>query len=421
MVFCAYGAFPLLDLPLIKLSLSAPIFYLIVIEVFFHSGLRFRRGMGFWLAFALFLGSGIAVSFLINGFKTEGKMFDALSVIMMTRYSYWLLVFFMTVYLLLRKPELGGKIVRILCVMIAVLALLRWYEALVYGKIGAWTNPVFMTQNSYGVLFSSYAPLFLVLIFENKKYRLWFILLYLITLGAVFINGSRSSWVTNMAAIFLFVFLYAFSSRHKIQSLIRILLITFCLGLAGLTFWRVSPENFKTTFQQRFSTFEDLDKDKSYQIRKVMQQKGLILFRKFPLEGCGLGRFTKTFVVLDLPPVLWHHSQESIATKSPHNSYLHFLAEAGLAGSVPFILFLIFLTLYGVIASIQLVKYREFWPLGVYVSFISMSIHFWTIAGLGNTGSWIKYGMVAAIISLADARKREKKITGKRAFIPAKA
>ena len=46
--------------------------------------------------------------------------------------------------------------------------------------------------------------------------------------------------------------------------------------------------------------------------------------------------------------------------------------------------------------------------MGIYVSFLSMGIHMWTISAFTNTATWLKLGMVAGIIVIAKRSRIDK-------------
>jgi len=106
-------------------------------------------------------------------------------------------------------------------------------------------------------------------------------------------------------------------------------------------------------------------------------------------------------VKLDLDEVTRYGSQKHFNKKSSHNSYIALLAEIGLAGCLPFGILLLLLVVKGCKAAMILSRQEEIWALGIYVGFLMMSLHLWALAGLTNTGPWVMYGLVAALILTA--------------------
>jgi hypothetical protein len=106
----------------------------------------------------------------------------------------------------------------------------------------------------------------------------------------------------------------------------------------------------------------------------------------------------KTFAPLDLPLVLRYEGDDYFNTRSSHNSYAQWLAETGLAGSIPFAALLGYLLVRGAGATARLARHGQLWVIGAYSGFIGMSTHLWVLSGITNTGTWLVYGLVGAII-----------------------
>ena len=390
LIFAAYLVLPLVEVPLMGLSISAPVFFLIALTTIFRPPEPwFFRYRG-WIFLACLVWVGIFLSFIVNGlFYGELSLLGIQTVI---RYAYWSLTFIITIYFVSRTG-IGGKIADLVGWMILILALFRWGEALLFGRIGAWTNVQLMSQNSYGIQFSSFTPFLYPMVFSSGKKRVFGILAVLTVWGAALINGSRSSWIA-LAAGFVLYWLMIFISHPKktIGSVFGLLLIS-ALAVAGLTFL---PENFQAAINSRYSTLNNLEEDKSYAIRQLMVQKGLRLFQESPLVGVGAGNFRAVSVDLDIPKILTYASQDYFDEKSAHNSYILFLSETGLAGSIPLGLLLIFLVLRGWKVSLHASYQAIFWIPAAYAAFVSMSIHLWTLAGLTGTAPWVIYGLLGA-------------------------
>jgi O-antigen ligase len=282
---------------------------------------------------------------------------------------------------------------------ILVTALFRWGEAFLFGKVGAWTKGGLftMTQNSYAILFSTCAPCLLVPLLSREGRRWPAIMAVLLVWGAVVINGSRSSWIAVSLGICVFMGLYAGAHPARMHRLLLLMVLPVVLG--GLLM--LAPRVYTETFTERFDTFQHLDQEKSYSIRKLMIQKGWRMFLDSPLFGAGAGNFTKEMVKLDLDKVTRYGSQKHFNKKSAHNTYIALLAETGLAGCLPFGILLLLLVVKGCKAAIILSRQEETWALGIYVGFLMMSLHLWALTGLTGTGTWVMYGLVGALISTA--------------------
>ncbi len=131
-IFSAYLVLPLIDVPFMGLSISAPIFFLISLEIFFKSSYTFKPEYRQWLIVAIFIWISVSISALGNGLLSGGTNFDRDSMLYIIRYAYWLLVFYAT-SVIVSSGQLGSRLATILGWSILTLALLRWIEVLISG------------------------------------------------------------------------------------------------------------------------------------------------------------------------------------------------------------------------------------------------------------------------------------------------
>lgn len=398
LIFVAYTACPIIAVPGLDLSLSALILLFIVVEIFFSGSLGWVQQYSGWVILAGFFWLAILLSLVGNIFLGEGAAIDLFNWKQVLRFAYWMVAFVMTIYVV-STARLGTRVVKAITWAILVTALFRWGEALLFGKVGAWAEGGLftMTQNSYGILFSSYAPFLLVPLVSREGRRWPAIMVALVVWGAIAINGSRGAWIAVSLGICVFMGLYAVARPAQMYRLVPLILLPVMLG--GLLM--LAPHVYTETFRERFDTFQRLDQDKSFNIRRLMVQKGWRMFLDSPLFGAGAGNFPKEMVKLNIEEGLRYGSQQHFNKMSAHNSYIALLAETGLAGCLPFGVLLLLLVVRGCKAAIILVQREEVWALGIYVGFLMMSLHLWALAGLTSTGPWVMYGLVASLISTA--------------------
>lgn len=394
LVFVFYLVIPVIDVPLLGLSLSAPILFLVFLEVFLNSRSLRLGGYGRWLAVSYAFLVGLLLSLAGNAIF-RGLTVETRDILTLVRYGYWLIAFITTLTVVSSLDSLK-PMGFVIAGGILLVAGLRLFEAVFYGRWGAWTAPQLMSQNSYGFQFSSFFPFALALPFvlRGLPRRLASIGLVL-AVAAIAGNGSRSSWITATTATAVFLLLYALTQRKgllRVQSWL-IVMVGLLIVLAAL-----APPELLDPINERFSTFNTLEEDKSYAIRGLMVQKGQRLFQESPLFGAGIGRFTRASVQLDLPDLLRYAGQEHFNVKSAHNSYVALLGETGLAGTVPFLILHILLFAGGFSASIGLARRGEIWAIAAFAGYVGMSIHLWTLSGLTGTGTWFVYGLVAGMI-----------------------
>jgi O-antigen ligase len=393
-VLVLYLVVPIIDVPLLRLSLSAPIFFLIALSIFLRPPERWISQYQLWIMLALFIWLGILISVLLNGILSGGIKVNKGQIAAVIQFGYWMLIFVATAYFV-SYTGLARHYASLIAVGIAALAVLRWGEAILGGAIGYWSTLKLLTENAYGIQFSTFAPILLAFVFWGGKQKLAGIGV-IILLGAVAINGSRSSWLAILIAFILFAWMFLRTQRHPSRVVFVLLFFTLVFG-AGMLF---APRQMVSLVSQRFATLQQLDEDKSYAIRQVMVQKGLKLFLQSPLIGIGLNRWYDESVPLMIPRIMTYYTQGYFDSKSAHNSYVLFLAENGLIGSLPLAILLIILVIRGYRAAANLAKNGQIWALGIYAGFIGMSIHFWSLAGLTGTLPWFIYGMVVALIVL---------------------
>lgn len=393
-VFAAYMALPIIDVPLVGLSLSAPIFFFIAFYAIFKAPSNWFRTHRLWITLAVLIWFGTFLSATLNGLLSGGVNINTSGYLAIIRVAYWLLLFVVTIYFAGQRQVIT-RAAFLLGLMAFVLGAMRWLEVLLFRNFGAWSGTHWMTQNTYGFLFSTFSPFLFVFILQFKGVkRFWAGLGLLMLWSAVAVNGSRGSWVAIAVGIVAGL-LILFQTRK--QLFVGVLVgLTLLIGLGLLVFAGIPP--VKEAVLNRFDTMDRLEEDTSYMIRQLMNQKALRLFAESPLIGIGPSRFTITSTALDIPTILRYASQSHFDSKSAHNSYLAYLAETGLAGAIPFAILLVILLIKGYPAAKQLTATGDFWPLAVFLSFIQMSVHMWAINSLYNSGTWFIYGLTGTMI-----------------------
>ena len=402
---------PFFEIPFIGLSITAPLILPVIYYAFSRPATPWIHQYRGWVLVASAIWLGMLVSFAANGPWFAAREFQAIEIASLVRYLFWLTVFLVTAYVA-SDFRIQRRLPLLLGIAVAILAGLRCFEGIVLGKVGNWTNTIFTTQNTYGILFSTFTP-FLFPVFLGRGFirKLLCAVALFAVLFACAINGSRASWICIALALAVF-FLLALVSRPG-ASLRLILPVGFAaLALVAIL---AGSTRVREAVLSRYSTFDDLEKDKSYMIRQVMNQRSLKLFALSPWFGTGPGRLREVYVPLDLPLVLAGTSDEDYTRRSPHNSYLSFLAEGGLVASLPLAALIVILAGRGALAAMALNRKGERWALGVYASFIAMSVHFWVLAGLTGTHGWFVYGLVVATICLASRLRTQERASIARA------
>ena len=398
---------PFFNIPFIGLSVTAPLILPVMYYAFFQTTTPWLHRYRGWVLFAAAIWLGMVVSFVANGPWFEARGFQAVEFATLIRYLFWLMVFLVAAYVA-SDFRIQRSLPFLLGAAVVVLAGLRCVEGIILGKVGAEADPIVTTQNMYGVLFSTFTPfLFPVFLGRGFVHKTLCAAGLLAVLLACAINGSRGSWICITLALAVFFMLGLFSRPGA--SLRLILPIGFAvLALAGIV---AGSARVREAVVSRFSTFDDLEKDKSYMARQVMNQRSLKLFAQSPWFGTGPGRYHEVYVPLEMPLVFAGRSEDDFMRKSSHNSYLSYLAEGGLIASLPLAALIVALATRGAFAAMALNRRGERWALGVYASFIAMSVHFWSLSGLTGTHAWFIYGLLAATIYLAAPVHQQRSVT----------
>jgi O-antigen ligase len=391
-----YLAAPFVDLPLLGLSLSAPLFALLVIEWALTPG---GQPLGSrWVTLAILCWSGAAASLAVGVWTGQLGTIGSSELILLVRWGYWCLVLVVVGSLVgnIQDPQ---RITASLALGVSAAALLRLAEAFALGVIdGARTH--WLSPNDYGMSFSTFTPFLLWQAVAGRGAQRWLAIASVpLALAALALNGSRSSWAGALIGGLVFLTLLLLSGRLRAT---RLLWPVAAGGLA-LVLFAVVP-SLGTGLANRWDTLARLENDKPFQTRLVLVEKGLLLFESRPLFGVGLGRFASERATLDSSRTPWA-AADDINSRSPHNAYIKVLAETGVAGALPLIALLAALFGSGFPASIALARTGETWGLAVMASMAGMCLHLTTLSGLTNTAPWFIFGLAAAVTERSGRRR----------------
>ncbi len=393
-LFCVYLVVPIGDVPLLGLSLSAPIFSMLAIHAFLKPPEAWFKKFENWFFLSALIWAGIASSFFVNELISSHMDFNLSGLSVLVHFAYWMVVFVVTVYICSHKKMLTRTIKWLGWAVLAV-AILRWVEALVFERIGYWSGTQFFTQNMYGFLFSAFSPFAYAGILEKgRKFSVFTIISIILIWGAAAINGSRGSWISMLlGAAIMLIFLLFLKPKKFAGMAIAIIFIAITTLIFVFT-----NQAFSQTFTDRYETLLALEEDKTYMARRFLNQKSLLVFNSSPVFGIGPTRYSDFTVSLQLPELISGSSLERLNRKTSHNAYLGFLAENGLAGAIPLGLLLIILSINGGLSVFNQIKQNHYWALYPFIAFVQMSAHFWVLAGLTGTSTWFIYGLVGAVI-----------------------
>ncbi len=377
---------------MIGVSISAPILFIIIGEIFTkRAGLSYRP-LHPWRGIILTLAFGMIFSYLMSSLILAETEISAGDFLLLLRYLFWLVVFCAVTILVahLNDPE---SLVRVLGWGAVCLGALWFFDRL--DPIGL--ESALLTPNTYGFQFSTFWPFALILLQVSRRRLIAGVGVGVLAL-AIVLNGSRGAWVA--VGLETLVLLTAMLRYQLVSARAATILV---LAMAG-TWIGFNTTTLSEHARGKADQFMNLERDKSWAIRQIMVQKGLALFRANPLVGVGPGRFTRVTVGLDSSLYPGRVSQDSLNRRSAHNSYIDILAETGIVGSIPYFFLLFVLTLRGARSAYRLIGWGRAWGLAVVASFLGMSAHMWVIAAQTGTHVWLMYGVCAGVTAWTKAR-----------------
>jgi O-antigen ligase len=292
--------------------------------------------------------------------------------------AFWLVSAYST-YLLLQHPR-GQRIAfRSWALGVAFLAAVRAASILGFAVLG---DVVPQERNGFG---------FLVAVFAGSTYlysrQRWGqragSLVFVGLIAILLMNGSRGSLLTALVVLSLVVW-SVWRGRRAIRLMIVVpaVVATFAALLPFLA--EASPE-----LQLRLTAYQQKNARVLYSgtldLRNQLAQKSWELFRREPILGVGLGQWAEirdTSVQPYLDSVRLSHLAE-------HNSYLSWLAETGLLGTVPLLILMLWALRY-VYRSLRAYERYPDARLLVGVSLVvAILIELFFVANIVSAGSWM--------------------------------
>jgi len=393
---------PLFDLPLIGLSITSPFMLFIALQVILKPSAPWFEDYKKWWIFAGAIWICWFITAVVNSTLGRLEVFSLSQVLYFTRTAYWLIVMIITTYIISQKIN-GVKLLQILNFGIFVLGALRLFEAIFYGRIGAGTSEI-ISQNGYGVLFSSFGIFPLILLIESKGINKFFQLIVVcVVFSSAIINSSRSNWVALLVGVFVVVYFAWRANKIKFSKVALVVYFgIFLYILYQLIFSDQSVViNPNSSIVKRLETFRDLEMDQSLGTRQYLFRKAIAQFESSPLVGIGIEQGRFVLMDVELPESVKYKNYLTTEPINEHNAYMQILSETGVVGTMPYIIFILFLLIMGLKSTNYLITKGDFWSVGVFSSFISMSLHLWTITALRNTAAWVVYGLLGGVIMFA--------------------
>lgn len=250
---------------------------------------------------------------------------------------------------------------------------------------------------------SPFAYMYLLNNYHLKKYLKFFVLVIFI---AMFLSQGRSGiLILLIQSFFIFIIIY----KKNVKLYLRIFVVfIISISLFSTTFFQtleslsytIEPYNPRLAGFIRQDGESDIANDKSLNLRLMMIDKTKEIFSDHPFFGVGPNIFRYYNAPLNFRnqyPLLSHHDDKFINSKSAHGTYYQVLAEFGLVGLVFFLLLIIIplFTLFKKFLNNNFSKNDL-----LYVSLLGISFHFISVSAINGTITWLVFGIVWSLHTL---------------------
>ncbi|MCO5259131.1 MAG: O-antigen ligase family protein [Crocinitomicaceae bacterium] len=256
-------------------------------------------------------------------------------------------------------------------------------------------------RNAYVFVVLACMPMtFFYLKEKSRTTRLFFYLFFILMM---LLSNGRSGAVIILIEVLLVSLALSPALNKGFKWLIPLLLLVFVVTQTDeFEVYKYELSNTVEPLSPRFASLiagegeGDLEKDKSWLIRKLMIDKGKEIVEEHPFLGVGPMNFTKYKAELNvftsdkysrLQSVSLSHLQQRT---SAHNTYLQVITEFGILGS--FFFFLILLSPiweFGKLFWLNRLRTEHVFL----ISLIGISIHFYAIASLTGALPWFVIGL----------------------------
>ncbi len=237
----------------------------------------------------------------------------------------------------------------------------------------------------------------------GKKKTVWFIPLYILIM--LFTGGRSGAVLIILQMLFVASIIYP-SVQRTAKIMIPIFALLYLVSQSASTqiYLDVLADQVET-INPRFANLlrgeedGDLSSDKSWLVRKLMVDKGIEIFKEFPVRGIGPNNFDyfdSKLATYNQYDRLSGASEEFLNSRSAHNSYIQLLAEMGLPG---------LLLMLSMLFIPQVFFFKKFFlnnmtlqylPL---VSLFGISMHLYAISAFTGAIAWIIIGLSWSILN----------------------
>lgn len=398
MLCAGYLAVPVFEIPVVGLSLSAPLMLVAGAGLLLRGKLYYgRRYRPFNWAFGVLTGNIVVAAIMAAIFADTGhRMPSATPVI---RFLYLGVVCFITMRIVV-EANIEKRLTRWLAAGVKVLVLCL--------MLTVFTGVEIMTPNMYAIQLTMFSPFLLPGLLQKGLGRVtttgWFALIWSLSL----LNGSRQGLLILTLQFLVFVVAAAIYSRKRkrITRLVPVMVIIIVTGMwVGVS---IGPGDVVSYASHKIGGTQSLEYDKSWQTRVVLNQRSVKVFQQSPVVGVGLGGLKDSEVELNIPWILRHTSDDDLFSLSAHNSHLQILAESGVIGFAPWVLLIIMLVWGGLSVLPHELRRERYFVLACLIAVLGMVVQMWVITAHMGTGTHFLFACLAASVIKSRQRIRSE-------------
>lgn len=181
--------------------------------------------------------------------------------VLLIRYMYWLVAFFVAAVVIANLRDFSLP-VRAAGWAVMALGGIRLVEM---ARIGVMTNPVLMTKNTYGFIFTTFFPFAVVVVLATRRYRWLAVFGITVLMLAVLLNRSRGNWVALLVeTVVLLLVFRTMNIQRRVQGVVAAAFVLLAVGLIAV------PSQYWGAVVERAASFGSLEQDKGMLTRKAM-------------------------------------------------------------------------------------------------------------------------------------------------------
>ena len=417
--FGLFIAFPILEIPFIGVSITFPIFLWICLRVIkkYRVPLFGFSGVLDWLMLTFIVAAGVSILAAPEADRGGVDLLikDAMSFFYLT---YWFSVylFFRRWYSKINHRRLGlFTLIGVGLSSIVILSGHREGGGFVFG-------PLDISQNAFA--FNAVACMGVGATYLLLRRKSVYVFFYAVFLLYPMMRSDSRSGIIIMVFQSIAIALFAPLAQNRVARSVLIVGIAVPVLFYAVADLGPDVDSLGQDLGSRIEPYNPglalllmdsgrvKERDKSWLVRKTQVDKGVDLFKRYPLTGVGWGHFRYVRGDIDVAQYKYlKREYDSYAlTRSSHNTYMQVLAEMGLVGFIPFILIQIYIVCCISFSLLKAKSIAEVLPLGI--SLLGIAIYFWTISSITGTVWYFVVGLFAGAV----ANERKKNHSALRAY-----